>query len=717
MGSSSCLCLCAILLFTKGSAMHFNETEGESIRFNCDFPHSNRTFYWTFTPRSHSSSSSSSSHDLFPSRRHVFYNNMTILTIKELREGDEGRYDCEVKSESDGKWMSKIVVFHIVPRDFAVVQWKDPVKAPAGGSVTLRCSVSHTLDPGDGQILWYRDTGYGTHRLEPEERGTEGGEMEGGKKDVVHVVERNIKLSTAPLVKEGVMEELNKEDRKWLEMTYTQKDPGSDGQRESVRGRVFWASKTRQEGDWSITIDQLIPSDSGIYYCMKRTEGVQEIPPTGVNLTVMDASSFCPPPTYSPLPTPPLTSPPPPTPFLLPHCRAKPLFPWPQCEGGPSRSGEAILGESLTEFAVKLYNFASTSQPSENLLLSPISIAGVLTHLLLGARGHTLSVLEKALSLPPSFNCVHEEMKKLGTSLGVSLETASAVYHNPELKLQDFFVNQSLQFYGAVPQPLTIGNEANRKLINDWVSEKTHGRITKLLDYVSPKTALILLNTVYYKGRWQQQFLESETEEGMFKTLGGRMVKVQVMRSDTYNLAVQYSTQLRAQVARFPLSDGVSAFFLLPVSSTPQALKDVEVKLGEKDGWRVLWKLAADMAKMPLLPSSVSLPRLSLEDQPDLLLMLESLGLEDLFNIPNLCAVSSSYPLSLSDAQHHAMLSFSEEGVEGGATSSLSFARSLPHFSALHPFILVLWSEGAGAPMFIGRVADPSQGQDRGSVV
>ena len=39
--------------------------------------------------------------------------------------------------------------------------------------------------------------------------------------------------------------------------------------------------------------------------------------------------------------------------------------------------------------------------------------------------------------------------------------------------------------------------------------------------------------------------------------------------------------------------------------------------------------------------------------------------------------------------------------------SSLSFARSFPTFTALQPFVLVLWSDQANCPLFMGRVTQP----------
>jgi hypothetical protein len=49
--------------------------------------------------------------------------------------------------------------------------------------------------------------------------------------------------------------------------------------------------------------------------------------------------------------------------------------------------------------------------------------------------------------------------------------------------------------------------------INSWVSEKTKGKIQKLLES-DPKGPAVLLNAVYFKGEWSSTFDDRLTQEG-----------------------------------------------------------------------------------------------------------------------------------------------------------------------------------------------------------
>ncbi|MEQ2258203.1 hypothetical protein XENORESO_011165, partial [Xenotaenia resolanae] len=81
--------------------------------------------------------------------------------------------------------------------------------------------------------------------------------------------------------------------------------------------------------------------------------------------------------------------------------------------------------------------------------------------------------------------------------------------------------------------------------------------------------------------------------------------------------------------------------------------------------------------------------------------------LSSLFEGASLCGISTDSDLVLDEAKHKAFLALTERGVEAGAVTSMSFSRSFPTFSALRPFIMLLWSDQADVPLFIGKVMEP----------
>lgn len=82
-------------------------------------------------------------------------------------------------------------------------------------------------------------------------------------------------------------------------------------------------------------------------------------------------------------------------------------------------------------------------------------------------------------------------------------------------------------------------------------------------------------------------------------------------------------------------------------------------------------------------------------------------GLSSLFENANLCGIYSEEQLVLDDARHKAFLVLTEHGVEAAAATAFTFSRSYTSFSALQPFIMLLWSDQANVPLFIGRYTEP----------
>ncbi|KAK5926685.1 hypothetical protein CgunFtcFv8_022235 [Champsocephalus gunnari] len=377
--------------------------------------------------------------------------------------------------------------------------------------------------------------------------------------------------------------------------------------------------------DQTIIIRDVGMEDAGTYLC-RSAEGAKL---SSVNVIVEVA------------PTPP------------PHSCSGFTTPWEPCQDENSRTGEPMLQESITEFSMKLYSYLRESQPSSNLLFSPISIIGALSHLLLGARGDTRKAIERAVCVPHDFHCVHLQMKKLRGKLAGSLQMASQIYYNPEINLNQSFIDQSIQFYDAKPIMLLDTSEINTEMINSWVANKTNNKIQHLVDSVSPSTQLMLLNAVSFTGQWKVKY-EMKPRKGLFTKLDGDLVNVQLLYHPKYMAAMMYVVQLKAQVVRLALTGGSSLYILLPNSRKVSDLQLVEESL-------------TDTA-------------------PDMNMLIKKLGLSSLFESSNLCGLYSEERVVLDDARHRAFLSLNEQGVEAGAITTISFSRSFPSFSALRPF-------------------------------
>ncbi|KAM4594628.1 plasma protease C1 inhibitor [Fundulus diaphanus] len=372
------------------------------------------------------------------------------------------------------------------------------------------------------------------------------------------------------------------------------------------------------------------------------------------------------------------------------------------CQEENSRTAEPILRESMTEFSMKLYSYLKQEHPSSNLLFSPISIGSILSHLLLGASGNTRTALEGAICVPHDFHCVHLQMKKQKEKMGQSLQMASQIYYNSQMNLSESFSRLSVEYYEAESTKLLESSEENTRMINLWVANKTNNKITNLINEVSPNAQLIMINAVSFSGEWKFKF-NDKPKKGLFTKFDGDMVKVPIIQSSKYRATMMYVLELKAQVARFALTGDNSLYILLPHANKLSDLQQVEERMTDGNVRRMIEQLnAASPQNM-----EVTLPQIKLDVEPNMNVLIKKLGLSSLFEGASLCGISSDGDLVLDEAKHKAFLALSERGVEASAATSLAFSRSFPTFNALRPFIMLLWSNQADVPLFIGRVTEP----------
>ncbi|NXS03654.1 SPB6 protein, partial [Oxylabes madagascariensis] len=83
------------------------------------------------------------------------------------------------------------------------------------------------------------------------------------------------------------------------------------------------------------------------------------------------------------------------------------------------------------------------------------------------------------------------------------------------------FIESSQKSYHAGLEQMDFLHacEDSRKQINGWVEERTEGKIQNLLaeGILNSLTRLVLVNAIYFKGNWEEQFNKERTRERPFQ--------------------------------------------------------------------------------------------------------------------------------------------------------------------------------------------------------
>ena len=376
---------------------------------------------------------------------------------------------------------------------------------------------------------------------------------------------------------------------------------------------------------------------------------------------------------------------------------------------------------ATNQFALDLYRQLAGGKPRANLLLSPYSIETALAMTCAGADGETRAELARALHFPKvqapmhaSFRALRETLASVGN--GVELRVANRLFGQEGYAFDAGMLSFMHDTYAAELEPLSFrtGLDASRTRINGWVEAQTANRIRNILapGSLDERTRLVLVNALYFKAKWADQFAKAATADLPFAVPGARDVKVRTMtRRQHYGyvhrdgftaVSVPYTGgQLHLLVLLPDAADGLAA---LTPKVTPELLKEYAA-LGTSDVVLYLPKLKLEPETIQLVPA------------------LRALGVKTAFD-PNaadftrLAPPTTEGPLAISTVLHKTFLALDEEETEAAAATVVGIPaptamvhREKPKEPIVvrvdHPFLFAVQHRASGACLFLGRVVDP----------
>lgn len=186
-------------------------------------------------------------------------------------------------------------------------------------------------------------------------------------------------------------------------------------------------------------------------------------------------------------------------------------------------------------------NLMKMTAADGNRMISPYSAKMCLALLANGADGETKQQILDAIGIS-DIDAYNTEVKKLleryETYAGVmSLETANSLWLNQSVFggdgafLKDY--RDAMQnFYSAEVREVTSANSIEE--VNAWVNEKTKEKIPTILTEDHRNFATALVNAVYFKAAWENEFSKHLTEEKDFNNIDGTKSKLDFMHNTDY---------------------------------------------------------------------------------------------------------------------------------------------------------------------------------------
>ena len=378
----------------------------------------------------------------------------------------------------------------------------------------------------------------------------------------------------------------------------------------------------------------------------------------------------------------------------------------------------------MDPFDEKLLEYLSRNETG-NYMASPLSFRYALGLLLAGAEGETKDELLNALGVSSEeewisycldFNgfveffasglesdiAEYEDAVKLGwipedTAMPFrALRVANSVWKADWIResFKDAYRASIEQNYAAEYRSFTRENAAER--INEWADIKTEHMIQKLLPegYPTDQLAVVLMNALYFKDTWVNEFPKYRTGEDIFHTRDGRTVKKEFMTTENH---FSYYEDEDTRLVILPMEGGVSMAFVLG------SRKNLAEKISNARSENVI----------------VTIPKMDHEtdfSSGEFVDFLKACGVSLVFDADRAdFSAMIDHPVFVSDIIQKNRIKLDEDGVEAAAVTTILMAMGAniePEepkvFTADEPFSFFIYTtcNDTTAILFAGQIAE-----------
>ncbi|KFZ60321.1 Leukocyte elastase inhibitor [Podiceps cristatus] len=388
------------------------------------------------------------------------------------------------------------------------------------------------------------------------------------------------------------------------------------------------------------------------------------------------------------------------------------------------------LGNANSRFALDLLRRFNETNPTGNVFFSPISVSAALAMVLLGAKGNTEAQVLKVMLVAANslflfqtlhfdkVEDIHSRFQTLTTHINRSnapylLRLANRLFGEKSYSFLPDFLTNTQKLYGADLATVDFlqACEEARKEVNQWVEEKTEGKILNLLSEgsVNSMTRLVLVNAIYFKGNWAEKFEEADTTDMPFRLNKNERKTVKMMYQKK-KFHFGYIPEVKIRVLELPYDGRELSMIIL----LPDDIEDDSTGLQKLEKELTFEKLQEWTCPQHLYSTDVHvrLPKFKLEESYDLKSDLVALGLLDVFDggKADLSGMSGARDLFLSKIVHKAFVEVNEEGTEAAAaTAGIAMLCMVmeEEFNADHPFLFFIRHNSTQSILFFGRYASP----------
>lgn len=374
--------------------------------------------------------------------------------------------------------------------------------------------------------------------------------------------------------------------------------------------------------------------------------------------------------------------------------------------------GERAIVESANDFGLNLFKQVVQSYPDTNICISPLSVAMALGMTYNGARGTTKEAMDSVLGLMgmdiTEVNRSYQSLIDLLISMdpNVTFELANSIWYREGFPISQNFVDLNRQYFYAGVNPLNFGDPGAADIINNWIRDNTHGRITRIVEPpIRDDIVMFLIDAIYFLADWKYQFDPDNTQETDFHLQSDSTIACQMMAQEAtfdYYISDNYS------IVNLPYGDGLfSMAAIMPNDGAD--INELITRLSAED--IANWSQAFTRGEVIL-----NIPKFQMEFKAALKDQLTGMGMGIAFdpesaNFLGMVDAIAEGNLFIDQVEHKTFIKVDEEGTEAAAVTSVVIGvTSIGDevlFTFNRPFIFLITDSHSNTILFAGKVVCP----------
>ncbi len=372
----------------------------------------------------------------------------------------------------------------------------------------------------------------------------------------------------------------------------------------------------------------------------------------------------------------------------------------------------AQLIQADNAFGFEIFQLLREESEEENIMVSPLSISLALAMAYNGADGETKTEMEEAMKLNglsaeqinSSYKMLIAAMQSLDDE--VVFEIANAIYYHKNFPVKADFLDINNVYYNAEVDGIDFAAPSALETINGWVANKTHDKIVKIIEILSPNDRMVLLNAIYFLGNWAKEFDEDGTKMRNFQMADGSHKEVAMMSKEE---KLEYATNNLFSAVKIPYGDGqYNMIVMLPAPGEKSETVIDELSTDKWKSWNKDFESTDNVV--------ITMPRFKFAFDTRLVDVLKQMGMIKAFSALTAdFSKISDMDLFISDVIHKTYIDVNETGTEAAAVTAIVFATTSIgpegpekiYFTVDRPFVFAITEKDTDAILFIGEVQNP----------